>query len=276
MIWNSKSIENISNRINEGESIKSALRDISIDCIINNEENPNFPFYINPSSNYVDTGLRGSNIEYEYTKEEIVNIIKYKDSPDEFLRSQIGPANLSELERLVTLEYKNNRFSNIVYNFSHSTSNDAVLYNILIFISLHYSIFNNDSKIGIFSNTINHVGTNRDSNLLDIYSFFPFYIKPGIRSVNKKKDHTKISFDNGSSICLSSKLQLLSFFDFVILYTNNPDLNFIKDTVLSLGFKKNSRFIIISEKKIENQSIFHNLDIKYIERDKKISKIISL
>lgn len=174
MVFNTKIINFINNELKEGSSFLVET-----------------PFY--KGNNQV----RKSNLSYDYTDEEINNILDIKKDIKNFynflIRTDLNSNKLSLKLREYQETYLNflNENKKVISLVSRQTGS-VLLYAIHI---LYYVICNNDKTISI-------IAPNRDSlvELIDIikdlYCNLPFYLKVGVNSWNQ----SSLSFDNGCCI----------------------------------------------------------------------------
>jgi hypothetical protein len=207
MTWDKKSIEILENKIKSGISLKSILREMSIECILENKESPSFPFYIE-RNDYIDTDLRASNIKYNYSEEEIKNIYLYKNNPVELLKILSGPEIITTYEKGILKIYQSNRFN--LYFTPHR--NVGTTHTIFL-CAMHY-IFNNSEK-SVLLYTPDDKSLKR---LLNIYKEIPFYAKPGIKSLTHGSKYLNIIFDNHTQILATTSFGSVSKqFDYLLI-----------------------------------------------------------
>lgn len=187
MKWTTEKVNQVSDRLRSGENMKSIIRDISIDTIINNEDkNPKFPFYI-PKSGPVDPSLKSSYIPFDYTIDEIKSMMIYQNNPVD-LYKYIKGLNVLECEEEIINESINNRF--LIFNAPRKVG----ISTLLSFICSHYLI-KHESKTILF--------LTESSKFMMMYQKIPYYLKPGICHMNKSNQLTEVKFDNGCKILVS-------------------------------------------------------------------------
>lgn len=208
-MWNTEKINHISEQIDRGKTLKSILRSISIDTILEPEsKTPIFPFYLSHRGE-INSGLRASDIPFEFTKSEVK---KYKSC----YHNPLELYNIIEKSSLIHEKWINNYHSN---RFNLNISPILESSKLIAFCAVHYILFNHDKSIILFDDSDDIMQI-----FIQIYKNIPFYLKPGICSQN---DHYKLnnnglnselSFDNGSKIVVSEYNKSIIYnADFVIV-----------------------------------------------------------
>lgn len=208
MIWDKNSIYELENKIKSGIPLKSIIREMSIDYILEDKnESLSFPFYIS-SDNYIDTDLRSSNIEYNYSEEEIKNIFVYKHSPVELLKLLSGPENISQYEKEIIKIYKENRF-----NLFYTPHKNVGTTHMIFFCAMHHIINNTERSVLLYTPDKNNF-----EKFLNIYKEIPFYVKPGIKSLLHGSKYLNIIFDNLNQILLTTSFAGVSkYSDYLLI-----------------------------------------------------------
>lgn len=269
MIWTSESINELSKKLEYGSSLKSLLREMSINFILTEVESElKFPFYI-PYYGYPyfsgmsDIGVanniqnyKSSNILFKMTDIEEKKYKLYEEEPIELFKLLNNKSKIRPHEEKIISSYKNNKFS-----FIKSPSNRGFT-NLLSFCAIHYLIYNRNKSVGIFTQ-----GFSR--KIYKLYESLPFYLKPGIVEMNLCGSYDEIIFDN-SNIVFSS--QSSCYPPNKILPVENADKKFDflgidLNSYLIPSLFNNNKFINESKVIISSSS---NLDMKsdYIIFDK--------
>lgn len=262
-MWSTKSINQLALEINSGRKLKSVLRDISINNLLNPNDTttPIFPFYLTTNGSTLNTLLRAGNILFDYTNEEIQKIMYYKENPlslYEYISNTEG--NYAPAYRIgdLGLKYinitKENRF-----NLLHCTSELKIIRPI-IFSALHYAIFNSEKYIFIYSDNRSMQSSLILKSMLDSV---PFFVSPGIVSIKSSKFNLKVKFDNGSVIEISnSDNSRLVYTDYLIIdntiSTKNTILYKIANITSALARPESRINIITNNKDLFNSSPFSN------------------
>lgn len=276
MTWNTEKINHLSNEILEGKTLKSLLRDISIDSILDSESSDlSFPFYLPYKMNDVDTDLKAANIPFEFTKKEIENYYKYLYNPIELYK--VMNIDLFSYEEALINNYYNNRFNLTIL------PQGMKLPNLLAFFVLHYITFNKDKTILIIDEHLNDIR----NLLINHYRSIPFYLKPGIVKQAIIYDPKKsgpngakfeLRFDNGSRI-ISTGYNSSYKSDFILI-TNldkNEDVPKLIDLIPLLSMNDSKMMILTTQNNLFNSnyfSIFERLDIKDYFREENLNRLI--
>lgn len=276
-MWNTERINLLSNDIENGKSLKSILRDISIDSLLDiNSGVPIFPFYL-PNNGKIDVNMRSDNVPFQLTDSEMRNYILYYQNPIflyEILKKnwpfREGDKELiSTHEKLWIDNYYKNRF-----NLNISTSISET-YKLSFFCAFHYLLFNNNKSIIVFSNFSYLGASDEEVNYFinKYYRIVPFYLKPGISMIK----NNSILFDNNTKITiLNYDKSKVYDADFVII----PDLDSIDNTdsiFVSMLSKSKTRMVVCTKKNICNSnsfSIFERLSILDYIREENLDSLI--
>lgn len=260
MMWNEMSINHLKSKIDSGIPIKSIIREMSIECILEDKDTPSFPFFVDKDK--VDVNLRSDNITYSCSEEEIKKIIHYRKTPSDLFVSKeskfIGYKN--EILKI----FRNERFS-----IFHCSNKVGTTY-MLMCCAIDYMINNTGKNILIVSCDCDV------SDFLDIYRKVPFYLKIGISKVSKDR----ILFENGTDLTITSN----KYYGFTIDLTIIDDISkfdslLIKNLIPQFSSISNSQFIGSCSDKI----IFDNFELSLIKkydltpfcRDDKLTEIFN-
>jgi len=248
-MWTTEKINQLSNDIERGRTLKSLLRNISIDTILDpKSQEPIFPFYL-PHKGEISSGLRAANVPFEFTEDEIKKYTSCYHDPLG-LYSIISPTPLSH-EKAWISNYHSKRFNlNIASKLESSK--------LIAFCALYYLVFNRDEKLIIFDNTDEVI-----KSFIQGYKDIPFYLKPGIISEKlhyHRSVRFEISLDNGSKMIVTEydKSKIYDA-DFIII----SDLDKVDDphtiafNFIPLLAKKDTRMMVCTS---TQNNILYNSD----------------
>jgi hypothetical protein len=198
------------------------------------------PYYKN------NHNLRGSDVLFEFTDEEI---IEYNIAKDDILYfyylSQKSKRNKLELYKFQEDLLKSTKQKR--YNLVVNSRQSGMSY-ILAIKALH-SVFSSYDKTTLIVSNIGEDGSRILGLVKDIYQTLPFYLKPGIKVWNTKS----ITFDNGSKI-LSTTSNKISYgidYDNVIIqdYTSmsyEDKMSICRNLIPTLISKSDSGLLLTS------------------------------
>ena len=209
---------------------KQFERDFKLEVVLNNEKDSII------DKPLVD-GLR-SNILYNYTNEEIADIIKLNKDP--LMINNYQPINLRDYQKEMLDDIYKNRFS--ILNVSRQIgTNIVVSYHVL-----HYCLCNFDKTVEIFCLN-NDTCDKLYGSILDNLYKLPYHLQVGIDNYSFK-DKT-IKFSNGSRIIMNSTLSLGYNIDYLILPEfafNSKSEKILINVLPSLLINSRSRILIYS------------------------------
>lgn len=180
-IFDTKSVEEITNKINDGYVIKRF-------------QNPWFKNEI---------GVRRSGITFALSDDELKEYIRCKLDIHYFAEKyckiktedgSIGPMKLRDYQKDILNLYHDNRFSILMGSRQIGKTISAAI------TMLHFITFNNDKNIMIVANIANTTIEIIDK-IKSIYILLPFFLKVGIKNWNQRS----IIFDNGCRIKSSAR-----------------------------------------------------------------------
>lgn len=204
MVWNTKLINQIVDNYDSGCDIKTIIRDITIDEVLNNGKSKiKFPFIIDPghpSFSHLKSGReifshRSPNLIFKYTKEEESNIISLSLNPIDIFKYINHDSKKYHKSYFDSLSL--NRFNIMILSRQIGATESALI------SALQYIISNYDKRVVFISRNKDLV--DRSVRFNRLYESLPFYLKPGIAdmrptSFKNTGNKSKISFDNGNSI----------------------------------------------------------------------------
>ncbi len=284
MIWTTEKINHLSIDIENGKSLKSILRDISIDVLLDsNSKSPIFPFHL-PHKGKIDVSMRSNNVPFELTDSEIEKYNLFYQSPIDLYEiareswpiREGSPTHTSMHEKLWISNYYKNRFNLII---SPSISET---FKLSFFCAFHYLLFNYNKSVIIFNDFDQEDGYLRSISYIDYfinryYKGIPFYLKPGISSTTSNN----ILFDNNSRIdVMEYDKSKIYDADFILI----PDLDRIDNGgSIALNFvpmlaKSETRMMVCTKKNIlynsDSFSIFEKLNVLDYLREENLDKLI--
>lgn len=268
MIWDKKSIEILEDKVNSGITLKSILREISIECILEDKDSPSFPFYIQGKS-YIDPRLKAAFINYKFSDEEILQTLHFKNNPLDLLRSLSGPEYITFYESEIVRIHREKRF-----NLFHTPHRNVGTTNTIIFCVIDYIINSYDKSVVVY------IPDKNLKKLVDIYKEIPFYLKPGIISMTDGNKYVNIKFDNGNRILLTNSFGRTSMnYDYLFIDDISRLENNIFNYFLPMASMRNDTQILAycSDKKIFDNikfSILNKYDLSSLTRDDKLNKLI--
>lgn len=245
-MWTTEKINQLSNDIERGKTLKSLIRSISIDTILDTKsQDPIFPFYL-PHKGEISSGLRAANVPFEFTEDEIKKYASCYHDPLG-LYNIINSNPLSHEKSWIS-NYHNRRF-----NLNISPKLESA--KLIAFCALDYLAFNRDEKIIIFDNTDEVI-----KSFMQEYKDTPFYLKPGIIEFHSQGVKFELLLDNGSKMIVTEydKSKIYDA-DFIII----SDLDKVNDPhSIALNFipmlaKKEARMMICAS---TQNNILYNSD----------------
>jgi hypothetical protein len=233
MNWNTELIDKLTSLISNGVSLKSIVREISIDSILNDFDAPlSFPFYLpNKTSSEIDVNYRSANINFKYTDDEISNYYKFKEDPVSLLKFIYNNDTFKYQEDIINTF--NSKKLLVIESLRGFGGNE-----ILSFCILHYIMFNTDKSIVIFD----HESSRR---VFKQYELLPFYLKPGIEKRTISDKVYQVEFDNGNRITIRK-------YDENFKYYSNHDLIFVN----KVPFDKDMMIVIITAMSRQAKVVF--------------------
>lgn len=149
-----------------------------------------------------DEFVKRPNEEFEYTQEQIEELIRCRDDVLYFITNYVKIVTLDkgevlfepydyQIEALDLIE--NNRFFIGLWSRQSGKSTIVSAY------ALWYAIFHEDKNIGIVSNKESSAKRLLD-NMKKMYESLPIWLKPGVKEYAK----TSIKFDNGTNMIISA------------------------------------------------------------------------
>ena len=284
MTWTTEKINQLSIEIENGKSLKSILRDISIDVLLDkNSKSPIFPFYL-PNKGKIDANMRSSNVPFELTDSEMEKYNLYYQNPidlyeivKKYWPIRVGSLNHTPIHEKVWINnYYQYRFNLII------SSSISETFKLSFFCIFHYLLFNCDKSVIVFSNSHNglqdryFLTTEQTINyfLYKYYRETEFYLKPGISLITDNL----ILFDNNSRITIleydKSKIYEADFILIPDLDEINKDITFNFVPMLA---KSETRMMICKKDNLYNSnsfSIFEKLNIIDYLREENLDKLI--
>lgn len=236
MIWNSDLINDLIDQYNNGQSIKSLVRSISINHILSDStEKVDFPFLIDSKSG--DIFYRSPNILFEYTNSEKESLCKLKSSCVEIFK-HVG---------IIPYECQYDIVNNSsLYRFNLAICSRNIGSTSAAIISLLNYILTNTDKTVQYICKNNTICDKNMETFKYLYENLPFYMKVGILKINR----FEIKFDNGCRIIFVHKDKLKIGYSIDKLVIDScPITKSISDIILSCISIRGS-FLIISNKDI--------------------------
>lgn len=236
MNWNTQLIDKLSALISEGMSIKSIVREISIDSILNDFETPvNFPFYLpNKTNNDIDINYRASHIGFSHTEEEYKKMFLFEKEPVELFK-HIYQNDIFKYQEDIINRYKDH--DHIIVESLRGFGCTEII----SFCILHYLIFNYNKSVVIFDN-------DNSKRIFKQYELLPFYLKPGIRHRNISDNLHEIMFDNGNKITIrkfDEKFKYYTHCDFIFIDKAVYNNDMLTPLIVSLS-RKGTKIIFAS------------------------------
>lgn len=177
---------------------KSYERDFKLEVILNNEKD-----------SIIDTPLINgfrSDILFNYTSEEISNIIKLNKDP--LIINKYQPLKLRDYQKEMLEDISKNRFS--ILNVARQIGTNMVVAHHV----LHYCLSNYDKVVQIFCIN-NTTCDNLYNNILDLLCKLPYHLQVGIKDFSLI-DRT-IHFSNGTRLIFTSNNTIGYNIDYLIL-----------------------------------------------------------
>lgn len=261
MIFNTRKIDDLSNKFFEGQSVKSVLRDISIDNLFDeNSEKVDFPFLSKGDS--VDVNYRQPNILFELSDSEMKDIIRIENDPL-YLYKMIS-SNISVLldKCDIISEVFKSRFS--IVRSIRGCGNTFLS----SFLAYHSSLC--DKTILIISNNIKQVS----DNIRMFYELTPFYMKCGVI----RDGYNKWEFDNGSHIKIINNMELGSNYDVIIIDDCHHNKDLYKIYIIQTSLKSGKMIFFTSENGLDYNDdmyqLFNKIDTVSLLRNFKVNELL--
>lgn len=227
MIWNTKLINEILENFEEDKSIKPILRDITIEHILSDNDEPIiFPFLIDSLTNTLS--LRAPKIQFELTDNEKENIVSVHHNAA-LLVNYIKIANYGKLNSTEKIfskwspypfqiewmeDYQKYRY-NII-----KTSRQIGSSNLGMACALHYVLSHHNKSVRFIGRT-NQSCENSAIKFYQLYESLPFYMKIGVTELKPKiftaNRKTLMKFENGCEIRFSQADNISGHIDFLII-----------------------------------------------------------
>jgi len=267
MIWNSDSIYRLRKQIERDISVRQIIREISIDTILEDTDEPSFPF--TTKEDRINMNERMPYILYSYNEEEMRDIIYYRSNPNSFL-------NLIDNQSVSTMPISFRKdcieaFSNHKFNLvkSEPMCGNTTLIGFMIY---HYICFNVDKSALYVANDYNIACLIQI--IMDFYHRTPFYLKPGVI----KRTNSEIVFDNGSRIRANTNNKLTISSNYNIIMTDNVEVtsSILLCLVPVMTALRDSRFIALIYNEVNRvyPIIFNKLDIISYRRQSNLDKLV--
>jgi hypothetical protein len=276
MIWTTEKIIQLKTLVNRGDSIKSIVRDIMIDSVLDTESNTEivFPFFTHKDK--VNTNFKNSNILYEFTDDEVKKLLYYRYNPNEFLEEVISTSFLRSWMKIP---------QNFRKYFLEKSNESKFLYAkvplrklgttcFLSFLAYYHLVFDKTQityDILILSSDDKYKIV---SYIRDMYELTPFFIKPGLKEMKPNQ----IDFDNGCITVVNDLNNLDRSYDMVIV-DDFFDRSIFSSIFPIISARRDSRMIVASTNYSEDQrgdvdSIFDVVDMKDFIRENNLNEFI--
>ena len=267
MIWDKKSIEILEDKINSGVTLKSILREISIECILEDKDSPSFPFYIQ-GKNYIDPRLKAAFINYKFSDEEILQTLHFKNNPLNLLISLSGPEYITSYESEIVRIHREKRF-----NLFHTPHRNVGTTHTILFCVIDYIINNYEKSVVVY------IPDKNLKKLVDIYKEVPFYLKPGIISMTDGNKYVNINFENGNRILLTNSFGHTGMnYDYLFIDDISRFENNIFNYFLPMASIKDTQILAYCSDKQKFDgvkfSVLNKYDLSSFTRDDKLNKLI--
>jgi hypothetical protein len=206
MIWNSKKIESLVNQIGQGVGLKSIIRNIQIDLVLDKKENlkPTFPFYID-NKGCVFLFKRAPYLNFEMTHHEKKTFKKFKENPYEFFtflftgyEFEFVKVKGCGLDRKSMTEALEVNILEKIKDFYSSKNNEYYIKSdnphLTIFYLFYIITFIKNKKIILDYDNFYPLTFSK------IYKDLPFYLKPGVLEYDYMNH--KYRFENETEIII--------------------------------------------------------------------------
>lgn len=248
MLWSTSSINKLASEINSGRDLKSIIREITIDNLFTKDStSPVFPFFLTKNGSVLNTLIRGSNIVFNYTEDEIKKLMCYKENPISLLNDIYEDTDTVSKGLLNTYIdiIRSNRFNMILSlnPISAPINIDSIIP--LVFMSLHYVCFNVEKTVLVYSD---NRSSSKSTLLKYMLEHIPFFASPGIVDIIYSKFYMKVKFDNGCRIIVTNKPNIGITYDYII-FDNTIQSQKIDDMIISSSYRAGSQIHILTTDK---------------------------
>lgn len=272
MIWTTDKINQLKSLIDSGDSIKSIIRDITIDSVLDEESTTEIVFPFVTKKDKVNTKYRNSDILFRYTDDEIRKILYYDKNPNEFFEDIVSTSFLrSSMKIPVSFRryfLEQSRESRFIY--TNVPSRKLGTTSLLSFLAYYHLIFNKTQltyDIMILSSDDRHL---IHDYIKEMYESTPFFMKPGLIEIKEdrlKFDRGCITISNTPNMAFGRGSDMIIIDDF---YNRS-----VYNTLIPLmRARRDSMMIIASTNKNDDidSSIFNAIDMRDFIRENNLDE----
>jgi len=274
MIWTTEKIMQLKTLVNRGDSIKSIVRDITIESVLDEESNTEivFPFFTHKDK--VNTNFKNSNILYEFTDDEVKKFLYYRYNPNDFLEEVISTSFLRTSMKIPQnfRKYFLEKSMESKFLYAKVPSRKLGTTSFLSFLSYYHLVFDKTQltyDILVLSSDDKYKIV---SYIRDMYELTPFFIKPGLKEMKPNQ----INFDNGSITVVNDLQSSLGRNYDMVIVDDFFDRSIFSTLFPIISALKNSMMVVASTSADQNEvdSTFDVVDMRDYIRENNINEFL--